>query len=108
MADFIGKSNFLECRVIEKSGKSCEVEILNTRITVPAPGNKFTGKVPSSTAVIRPESIKVKKVGQGLFNGTVKKAVFFGNHIEYDIQVADKTIRVDAACPQEQFLFQCK
>ncbi len=106
VADFIGKSNFLPCVPGEKNSGGLDVEILNKKLQIPNPGTTFEKENPGSggsdaTAVIRPEGIKVVESGKGHFEGVVRKAVFFGNYMEYEVQLGEKLLRVEAACPQE-------
>jgi len=106
VADFIGKSNFLECRVNGENADDAEVEILGKTLGIPSPGKAFTGRLGKATAVFRPESVKVVEPGSGAFEGTVRKAVFFGNFVEYEVQVGNKMVRVESACPQEQVQYR--
>ncbi len=101
VADFIGKSNFLPCGTVSAAGEGADVELLGRQFHLPRPGKDFTGKAPRYKAVARPESIKVSDPGKGDFDGVVRKAIFFGNFVEYEIQVGDRLLRVESYFPQE-------
>jgi len=101
VADFIGKSNFLECGICSVSGGGADVELLGRKFHLPRPGKGFSGMAPRFAAVARPESIKVLDSGKGDFDGVVRKAIFFGNYVEYAIQVGDRLLRVESYFPQE-------
>ena len=106
VADFIGKSNFLPCNSEGVSQGSAIVEILGKKLYLPVPGKSYKGEKGMMTAVIRPESIKLAPGGKGLVDGVVRKAVFFGNYVEYEVSVGDSTLRIENPRPQEQILFQ--
>lgn len=106
VADFIGKSNFLECKVRGGSVTNTEIDFLGKTLIIPSPGKAFKGRAGKATAVYRPESIKIGESGTGLFEGTVRKAVFFGNYMEYDIQVGEKLLCVESSSPQENVQYK--
>ena len=43
------------------------------------------------TLIVRPEMTRVKKTGE-LFKGMVRRAVYLGDVIEYDVEVGDQLI----------------
>lgn len=93
VADFIGRSNFLKVEKIEKSrAREADVLVAGKSLTVPAhPG---AGKADGSVLLVRPESISVKAskktAGPGI--GVIKNVVFYGNHVEYEIETPDGLI----------------
>ena len=106
VADFIGKSNFLDCQSEGMSQGSAIVEILGKKLYLPAPGKAYKGTKGRMTAVVRPESVKVGPSGKGLYEGSISKAVFFGNYVEYEVLVGEKQLRIEAPRPQEQEPFR--
>jgi len=40
-----------------------------------------------SVIVVRPEAIILDDIGEGMFNGIVEKAIFYGTNIEYVLKV---------------------
>jgi len=105
VADFIGKSNFLPARVDRISAEGAEASLLGETYLFPSPGRAFPGRTGEMTAVVRPEGIGLENPGSKKLTGTVRKAVFFGNFVEYGVQVKDRMIRVEAYCPQEKKIF---
>jgi iron(III) transport system ATP-binding protein len=92
VADFIGRSNFLTVERVEKKRKNdADVVVAGKSLTVPMhPGVAATEKV---VLLVRPESISVKPAkssGPGV--GTVKNVVFYGNHVEYEIETPEGLI----------------
>lgn len=82
VADFIGDANLIEVRIIAVDGETASVQMGETVVELPSRGLS----VGDSHAAIRPESIVLRKGqdGNGL-RGTVTKAVYLGNHMEYSI-----------------------
>jgi iron(III) transport system ATP-binding protein len=106
VAEFIGKSNFLPCEIKEKNDNGIESVILGARITVPSPGKHFSFFKGEATAVIRPEFIRVSEKEDGQFTGVVRKTVFFGNFVEYEIEIKNRIIKVESYCPLEKKIYQ--
>jgi len=106
VADFIGKANFLESRVVGMaSGNALELEIM---------GNKFTAAVQKSTfsegervlLVLRPESVKLEPKRPDTLTGTVREAVYLGSQMVYEVDVAKKIITVEVANPHACMVFR--
>ncbi len=101
VADFIGKSNFIECRILDNSSKDAKIEIAGKPLNVPSPG-KHIGEIKEKPVIVaRPEYIKVCDADKGSFAGRVEKTVFYGNYVQYDIRFSENLLRVEAYCPQE-------
>ena len=101
VADFIGKSNFIKCSITDNSTTDAAVEITGKTIKVPNPGKHIKNIKNNPIIVIRPEYIKVRDAGAGMFPGRVEKTVFYGNYVQYDILFNSQVLRVEAYCPQE-------
>jgi iron(III) transport system ATP-binding protein len=94
VADFIGKANFVEARVVDKD----TVEIAGVRLPLDASGFS-PGAIVS--AVIRPESIGIS-AQKGDFAGTVTRVMFLGNIAEYVVDLGEAgSWIVDRANPAE-------
>ena len=93
VADFIGRSNFLPVEKVEKvkNGEG-EITIQGKSMTVPA--HPEAAKSKKAVLLVRPESISVKaaKKESGPGIGRVKNVVFYGNHVEYEIEAAEGLI----------------
>ena len=101
VADFIGKSNFIKCSITDNSASDAAVEITGKTVKVPNPGKHIKEIRNNPVIVIRPEYIKVRDAGAGMFPGRVEKTVFYGNYVQYDILFNSQMLRVEAYCPQE-------
>lgn len=92
VADFIGRSNFLTVETIEqKRTNDADVTVAGKCLTVPM--HPSAAKAEKVTLLVRPESIEVKSAkssGPGV--GTVKNVVFYGNHVEYEIETPNGLI----------------
>ena len=106
VADFIGKSNFLPAEVLSRDGGEAGVTILGERYGLSRPGKAFGKLTGRATAVIRPEAVRLAERAGGRLAGKIRKAVFFGNFVEYDVQVKEKSLRVEAYCPQESRIYR--
>ncbi len=105
VADFIGKSNFIPLDVSRFSENGVEAVLLGESYLFPSPGKAFQGEIGEMTAVVRPEAVKLVEPEEEKLNGKVRKAVFFGNFVEYEVQVKDSLLRVESYCPQEKKVY---
>ena len=89
VADFIGRTNFVEGTVRGIDGDTVAVEIFSKTLTAPKP-NTPIGDGQSVKLVVRPEAIKVLDEG-GQYQGVVRWASYHGNAVEYEVEVSGKT-----------------
>ena len=106
VADFIGKSNFLPCHTASLSPEGPVASILGENFLLKAPGKAYKGVTGNMTAVIRPEAVKLVDPAEEKLSGIVRKVLFFGNFVEYEVQVKDRTLRIESYCPQEQKIYR--
>ena len=94
VADFIGSANFLECTLQSASGGNAVVEVLGGERTIPAaPG---VAEASGHVVLVRPESVVVTRLAQAPAgeetvegnHGRVLRAVFYGEHVEYEVDTA--------------------
>lgn len=94
VADFIGSANFLECSLQSASGGNAVVEVLGGERTIPAaPG---VAEASGHVVLVRPESVVVSRVAEVPAgeetvegnHGRVLRAVFYGEHVEYEVDTA--------------------
>ena len=90
VANFIGRANFIPGVVQEKSEGGLVVRSLGETLRVSNVQRKFQHQEKVSLTV-RPEWVKIKKTGE-LFNGVIRRAVFLGDVIEYDVEVKGQLI----------------
>jgi iron(III) transport system ATP-binding protein len=102
VADFIGKANFVEGRVVDEH----TVQVAEARL----PLSGVTSLPPGSavTLVARPEAIRLEPAApdahgatpDGGVHGTVTRAMFLGSHAEYMVDVDGAgPLQVDASNP---------
>jgi iron(III) transport system ATP-binding protein len=103
VADFIGRSNFLTVNDVKKVDKSkAQISISGKKIKVNAHPKALASTKPA--LLVRPESIDVSrsktarnkmKANEGL----VKNVVFYGNHVEYEIETTQASMTVVVSDP---------
>ncbi len=86
VANFIGRANFINGKVISQKESELVAEVLGKTIHLASSKQKFAAG-DDIILIARPEMISVKKTGES-FNGVVKRSVYLGDCIEYDIDVA--------------------
>ncbi len=86
VADFIGRANFIPGEVQEKNEGRLTVRALGRTIELTNIKRDFSNQQ-AVTLIIRPEMIRIKKTGE-LFMGTIRRAVYLGDVIEYDVEVS--------------------
>jgi iron(III) transport system ATP-binding protein len=90
VADFIGRANFASGSVREKKGTDLVVDVLGKTLKLTDVQREFNPN-DKVTLIIRPEMMRIKKSGE-LFEGTIIKAVYLGDVIEYDVEVNGQTL----------------
>jgi iron(III) transport system ATP-binding protein len=90
VANFIGRANFIPAVVQERQDHTLRVKALDTLIELT--NNRWDFKKSEEvTLVIRPEMIRVSKT-EGRFKGKVRRMVYLGNVIEYDVDIQGQLI----------------
>ncbi|MCL2337215.1 MAG: ABC transporter ATP-binding protein [Firmicutes bacterium] len=106
VADFIGRVNFFTGRIVSADG--------DVEIEFSGGGRKsFSGKAGSYkngqeiTLAVRPESLRLKAGGGGIFTGTVAKSVYLGQLVEYEIDCGgEKPVLAVTYDPADQGFFK--
>ncbi len=123
VADFIGRVNFLEGRVVSCGADRVRLTVRGRVLELPSPesagyppagGYPTAGRSPSggwlrpseaATAVVRPETIRVAPLLPGadpLFTGTIRRVVYLGATAEYEIDWEGTTLLAVIGSPLEQ------
>lgn len=90
VADFIGQANFVEGTVRDRQDGQLVLEALGTRLSAAAPdGDLKPGD--EATLVVRPEMVEIDSP-QGQVEGTVRRATYLGNVVEYEIDVGGQLL----------------
>lgn len=113
VADFIGRANFLEVDSASFLADQdlAQVTVLGQTIAVPA--HKGARDAQQCTLLVRPESVRVEKVGEPSdLNGSaagdtalVLSSVFYGNLVEYDLETEVGNLTVVHSDPDEDEIF---
>jgi iron(III) transport system ATP-binding protein len=90
VADFIGRANFTNGTVLAQDGRKLTVKSLDESITLLNVQREFRiGE--AVTLIVRPEMVEIKKTG-GLYKGVIRRAVYLGDVIEYDVEVSGQLL----------------
>jgi len=90
VANFIGRADFVKGIVEEQNKDHLTVKTLGEVITLKNVTRTFK-KQEAVTLIVRPEMVRVKKSGE-LFKGIIRRAVYLGDVIEYDVEVGGQLI----------------
>ena len=85
VADFIGRAYFVPGEVLEKNESNLTVAALGETIKLTC--QRDFNIRDAVTLIIRPEMIRIKKTGE-VFKGVIRRAVYLGDVIEYDVEVS--------------------
>ena len=97
-ARFLGLAELVPCRILDRQGDEARLDTpfgpLVSRALPDAPDGALS-------LLLRPEHIEIADTalpGHGnVFRGTVRRAGFSGRHVDYQVQVGDRTIHVQAS-----------
>jgi iron(III) transport system ATP-binding protein len=90
VADFIGRANFVPGEIQEKNDHNLKVKAFDNSMELSHIQREFN-KNQAVTLIIRPEMLRIKKTGEP-FKGVIRRAVYLGNVIEYDVEVSGQLI----------------
>ncbi len=90
VANFIGRANFISGIVQSQNGEELVVKSFGEIITLKNVKRQFHANE-EVTLIVRPEMTRVKKTGEQ-FKGIVRRAVYLGDVIEYDVEVGGQLI----------------
>ncbi len=90
VANFIGRANFVPGQVMEQKGQDLVVNSLGKVVNLKNVKREFNQNE-SVSLTVRPEMMRIKKSGE-LFSGVVRRAVYLGDVIEYDVEVAGQLL----------------
>ncbi|MCD6420216.1 MAG: ABC transporter ATP-binding protein [Synergistetes bacterium] len=101
VADFIGRVNIVDAKIVEMSDESTIIEMLGKEYTI-----DFTPKGFSIgdevLVILRPESIEICPPGGGDMDLTVDRRVYLGASVEYYLKDEDLSLMVTEANPQHK------
>jgi iron(III) transport system ATP-binding protein len=100
VADFIGRTNFIDGLVRQVNGETLTVEALGQPLAVPRPAERSFAAGEAVRLVVRPEAIRV--VDQdGQYRGVVRWASYLGSLVEYELEVAGQRLAVSESDPRQ-------
>ncbi len=102
VADFIGRANFVEATVRDRSDGHLVVDALGTTLTAAAPSAGF-GIGQPATLVVRPEMVEINP-SEPAVTGIVRRAAYLGNVIEYEIEAGGQMLAVVERDPRRMAL----
>ena len=85
VADFIGRANFVDGVVLAQDAHELQVSSYGKLLRLKNVLRDFAPQ-DKVTLIVRPEMIRIKKSGE-LFEGTIRRAAYLGDVIEYDVEV---------------------
>jgi iron(III) transport system ATP-binding protein len=103
VADFIGRANFVPGTVRELNNSHITVNSLDKMLTLSSvKGELHAGQ--QVTLIIRPEMVDIQKTG-GKLTGTIRRAVYLGDVIEYDVEIAGQMVTSTETDPTRMDLY---
>jgi iron(III) transport system ATP-binding protein len=90
VANFIGRANFIDGKVISQKGTEFAAEVMGKNINLAWSKQNFSVG-DQINLIVRPEMIRIKRTGE-MFEGVVRRVVYLGNCIEYEIDVVGNII----------------
>lgn len=90
VADFIGRANFVSGIVLEQHKTELTVTVLGETLKLKNIQREFKSQE-KVTLIVRPEMVRTKQTGE-LFKGIIRRSVYLGDMIEYDVEVGGQLI----------------
>ncbi len=105
VAGFIGKANFLECRVADTTEDTVFLELLDKKLGVPVDKKSSISSNQRALLVARPESIELEAKKPDTLTGVVIQTVYLGSQIIYEIDMKGHHLTIEIANPQDHVIF---
>ncbi len=103
VADFIGRANFVHGVTKEQVGQNLFVHVFDEVMELTNIQRDFRPQE-SVSLIVRPEMIRIDKTGE-LFNGVIRRGVYLGDVIEYDVEVHGQLLTCVESDPYVMELF---
>ena len=103
VANFIGRANFVKAEVVESNSTRASVKCLGTGFDINIKEKLETGS--TITLILRPELLSIA-AGKGNLKGTVKKSLYLGNAVEYDIEAGNQLLTFSETHPDRMKIFE--
>lgn len=102
VANFIGRANFLPAQAKQLKDDTAIVECFGRTFEVSAKRGVRSGD--TGVVVLRPEMLWISE-DDGIFQGVVKRSVYLGNAVEYEITVDGASLIVTDTNPKRMKLY---
>jgi len=103
VADFIGRVNFVSGMIQEQKNSHLKVDTLDKTLRLSNVRGDFQPGQ-QVTLIVRPEMVDIQKSG-GFCHGIIRRAVYLGDVIEYDVEVAGQLITSTETDPSRMDLY---
>jgi len=110
VANFVGHINFFNGKVLEISSDTMTFSTRygNLNLRIPKLDISVGDKL---KAVVRPESIKIRKAGQkkdfkNVFDGKIESSMYIGSLMRYKVILGERYVYIDESDPQ--YMSACK
>jgi len=103
VANFIGRANFVQGQVQERTADGWLVSSLGKQLNL-TNVKREVHQGQAVTLIVRPEMVNVKR-DRGQYSGVVRRAVYLGDVMEYDVEVLGQLITGVEADPSVTELF---
>jgi iron(III) transport system ATP-binding protein len=101
VSEFVGKVNLLEGRVVEVRDGQCRVALDGLEAIVPSAIRVAQGA--RVGVVVRPETVHLSR--DGAYRGVVRRAIYLGSQVEYDVEVGRLALQAIGRSPLEEGIF---
>jgi iron(III) transport system ATP-binding protein len=98
VADFIGRANFIPGNVRSQQNGQLSLDMLGVTLTVDAADDDYESGA-EVTVVVRPEMMILNQT-QTHVDGTVRRASYLGNVVEYDVEVGGQLLALVETDPR--------
>jgi len=103
VANFIGRANFVHADVMKQKGHNLVVKVFEEVLELANIQRDFHENE-SVSLIVRPEMIRIDKTGE-LFSGIIRRGVYLGDVIEYDVEVNGQLLTCVESNPYVMELF---
>lgn len=103
VANFIGRANFVHGVVQKQNGQNLIVKVFDEVMELLNIQRDFHEQE-SVSLIVRPEMIRIKKTGE-LLKGIIRRGVYLGDVIEYDVEVGGQLLTCVESNPYVMELF---
>jgi iron(III) transport system ATP-binding protein len=105
VAGFIGKANFLEARVTDRSDTLFTLDLFGRTVHAPRIPTSIVSSGDNVILVVRPESIDLEPKRADTLTGTIRQSVYLGSEMIYEVDIQNNIVTAEIANPQDHTIF---